>query len=64
MTSKEHSGGGSQLEELNGFTNPGLPEHKPRLSDTDPRAEKVAERQVAAWFILSMIGTIWFIVAY
>lgn len=64
MTSKEHSGGGSQLEELNGFTNPGLPEHKPRLADSDPRAEKVAERQVAAWFILSMIGTIWFIVAY
>jgi ubiquinol-cytochrome c reductase iron-sulfur subunit len=64
MTSKEHSGGGSQLEELNGFTNPGLPEHKPRLSDSDPRAQKVAERQVAGWFVLSMIGTIWFIVAY
>ena len=64
MTSKEHSGGGSQLEELNGFTNPGLPEHKPRLTDADPRAQKVAERQVALWFIASMIGTIWFIVAY
>ncbi|WP_309130298.1 Rieske 2Fe-2S domain-containing protein [Brevibacterium sp.] len=64
MTSKDHSGGGSQLEELNGFTNPGLPEHKPRLTDSDPRAQKVAERQVALWFLLSMIGTIWFIVAY
>src|SRR5699024_12385217 len=51
-------------EELNGFVNPGVPEHKPRLVDSDPRAEKVAERQVAGWFVLSMIGTIWFIVAY
>ncbi|MCI4012611.1 Rieske 2Fe-2S domain-containing protein [Brevibacterium sp. ZH18] len=64
MTSKEHSGGGSQLEELNGFTNPGLVEHVPRLSDGDPKADRVAERQVAAWFIASMIGTIWFIVSY
>ena len=64
MTSKDHSGGGSQLEELNGFTNPGLPEHTPRLTDSDPKAAKVAERQVALWFVLSMVGTIWFIVAY
>src|SRR5699024_6911139 len=60
----EHSGGGSQLEELNGFVNPGVPEHQPRLSDSDPRAEKVAERQAAGWFVLSVIGTIWLIVAY
>ena len=64
MTSKDHSGGGSQLEELNGFTNPGLPEHKPRIADRDPKSAKVAERQVALWFVLSMVGTIWFIVAY
>src|SRR5699024_554495 len=63
MTSKEHSGGGSQLEELNGFVNPGVPEHKPRLVDSDPRAEKVAERQVAGWFGLAMLGALSFIVA-
>ncbi|WP_029089263.1 ubiquinol-cytochrome c reductase iron-sulfur subunit [Brevibacterium album] len=65
MTSKEHSGGhGGQLEELNGFENPGFAEHKPRITDSSPAAERTAERQIAAWFILSMIGTVWFIVAY
>ncbi|GAA2107254.1 MULTISPECIES: ubiquinol-cytochrome c reductase iron-sulfur subunit [Brevibacterium] len=65
MTSIEHSGGtGAQLDELNGFQNPGFGEHKPRITDSDPAAERTAERQIAAWFILSMIGTVWFIVAY
>src|SRR5699024_8946380 len=65
MTSIQHSGGpGGQLEEMNGFQNPGLPEHKPRITDSSPAAERLAERQIAAWFIVSMIGTIWFIVAY
>ena len=65
MTSIQHSGGpGGQLEEMNGFQNPGLPEHKPRITDSSPSAERLAERQIAAWFIVSMIGTIWFIVAY
>ena len=65
MTSIQHSGGpGGQLGEMNGFENPGLPEHKPRITDSSPSAERLAERQIAAWFIVSMIGTIWFIVAY
>ena len=65
MTSIQHSSGpGGQLGEMNGFENPGLPEHKPRITDSSPSAERLAERQIAAWFIVSMIGTIWFIVAY
>jgi ubiquinol-cytochrome c reductase iron-sulfur subunit len=46
------------------FENPGLVPHRPRLADTDPKAAKRAERQVAALFGLSVLGTIGFIVAY
>jgi quinol---cytochrome c reductase iron-sulfur subunit len=46
------------------FENPGLPEHRHRMGDTDPRAAKRAERQVAAMFGLSALGTIVTIVAY
>ena len=34
--------------ELDEFQNPGLPPHRPRLADRDPKAEKRAERQIAA----------------
>jgi ubiquinol-cytochrome c reductase iron-sulfur subunit len=46
------------------FENPGLPPHVHRLADTDPRAAKRAERQVAAMFLLSIIGTVVFCVSY
>ncbi|WP_159616667.1 ubiquinol-cytochrome c reductase iron-sulfur subunit [Arthrobacter zhaoguopingii] len=46
------------------FTNPGLPPHRPRLADTDPRAEKRAERQVALLFVISVLGTLLFFFAY
>jgi ubiquinol-cytochrome c reductase iron-sulfur subunit len=43
---------------------PGLPEHQPRPTDVDPRAEKRAERQVATLFGLSSVMAILFCVAY
>jgi ubiquinol-cytochrome c reductase iron-sulfur subunit len=46
------------------FENPGLPPHVHRLSDTDPKAAKRAERQVAAMFTLSILGTLLFLVSY
>lgn len=46
------------------FRDPGLPPHRPRLTDTDPRAEKRAERQVAILFAVSVIGTVAFFYAY
>lgn len=46
------------------FQNPGLPPHRPRLADRDPRAEKRAERQVAILFLVSIIGTVLFFVGY
>lgn len=44
--------------------NPGLPVHHPRPTDVDPRAERRAERQVAALFLLSMVSAVLFVVAY
>ncbi|MFC7494777.1 MULTISPECIES: ubiquinol-cytochrome c reductase iron-sulfur subunit [unclassified Nocardioides] len=46
------------------YTNPGLHEHEWRPTDVDPKAEKRAERQVAALFGLSAICTVLFIVSY
>jgi len=46
------------------FQNPGLPAHVHRMADTDVRAAKRAERQVAVLFTISMIGTLVFLVSY
>lgn len=46
------------------FTDPGIPAHKNRMADTDPKAAKNAERQVVFLFVLSILGTIGTIVAY
>ncbi|WP_026554911.1 cytochrome bc1 complex Rieske iron-sulfur subunit [Arthrobacter sp. 35W] len=50
--------------EVEKFQDPGLPPHRLRLADTDPRAAKRAERQVAALFVVSAIGTLLFFFAY
>jgi len=39
-------------------------EHKLRLTDTDPKAARRAERQVATMFLLSMLLVVAFVVAY
>ncbi|WP_435300244.1 cytochrome bc1 complex Rieske iron-sulfur subunit [Timonella sp. A28] len=46
------------------FTDPGLPEHKERMSDKDPAAAKRAEHQVTILFVISILGTISALVAY
>jgi ubiquinol-cytochrome c reductase iron-sulfur subunit len=43
---------------------PGLPEHRPRPTDVDPKAEKRAERQIAGLFGFSSLCAILFCVAY
>ncbi|WP_457962469.1 Rieske 2Fe-2S domain-containing protein [Arthrobacter sp. D1-29] len=50
--------------EVEKFQDPGLPPHRLRLADTDPKAAKRAERQVALLFGTSVIGTVIFLVAY
>ncbi len=46
------------------FANPGLPPHVLRNADLDEKAAKRAERQVAFLFLMSIVGTVLFIVAY
>ena len=46
------------------IANPGLPAHTWRPTDVDPKAEKRAERQVAAFFLLSMVFAVLFVVSY
>lgn len=50
--------------DLTHFEDPGLPPHRPRMADTDPRAAKRAERTIALLFGISALATIGFIVAY
>jgi ubiquinol-cytochrome c reductase iron-sulfur subunit len=46
------------------IADPGLPAHEWRPTDVDHRAERRAERQVAALFGLAVLGSIGFIVSY
>ena len=50
--------------ELAPLSDPGLPKHVHRKADTDPKAEKRAEQQVAILFAISGLGTILFIYSY
>jgi ubiquinol-cytochrome c reductase iron-sulfur subunit len=47
-----------------GITNPGLPPHRPRVTDLDPKKERVAERRVSGFFLLSIIGSVLAVVFY
>ncbi len=49
---------------LQPIQDPGLPTHVHRKADTDPKAAKRAEQQVAILFLTSALGTILFIFSY
>ena len=50
--------------EIEAIKDPGVPAHVHRQADSDPKAEKKAERQVAILFGLSAVGTLLFIYSY
>ena len=54
--------GGAEVEPR--FADPGLPAHVYRSTDVDEKAARRAERQVSALFLLSVVGTLIFVVAY
>lgn len=57
--STEHGPGGALGGVVvNGFQDPGLPEHPQRLADGDPANAKRAERQVTAIFLISILASI------
>jgi len=47
--------------EIEAIQDPGLPAHKLRQTDIDPKAADRAERQVAILFLLSALSTVLFI---
>ena len=64
MTIDSHKGGKPSDAHGESFRDPGLPHHRPRRADIDPKAAKRAERQVAAYFGISLVGTVIAVVAY
>ena len=50
--------------EIELIKDPGLPEHKHRRTDVDEKYAKIAERQVAILFMLSVAGTLLLIYSY
>lgn len=55
---------GTALKTAEGFENPGLPEHRHRVTDDKSISAKRVERAVVALFIVSMLGSIFAIAAY
>lgn len=43
---------------------PGLPPHRQRMTDKDPKSERAAARTVYTLFYLSLAGSIWAVAAY
>ena len=44
--------------------NPGFPPYRPRVADIDPKKERQQERRVSGLFVVSIVGTVFAIVAY
>ncbi len=56
--------GGLAVVGADRFVNPGLPPHRSRVTDEDPKKEKQAERRVVSLFFVSLIGSVFAIAAY
>ena len=65
-SSVEHgqAAAGTSVVARDAVQNPGLPPHRQRVTDLDPRAEKRAERAVYTLFYLSIVGSVFAIAAY
>jgi ubiquinol-cytochrome c reductase iron-sulfur subunit len=55
---------GTAVQRADAFENPGMPPHRPRITDVDPKAERRAERAVVTLFFLSLVGTVFTMAAY
>ena len=55
---------GTAVERADAVQNPGLPPHRLRVTDTDPKAAKRAERVIVLLFYVSVIGSVFAMTAY
>ncbi|MFA5607210.1 MAG: Rieske 2Fe-2S domain-containing protein [Leucobacter sp.] len=58
------SGVGTAVLSSDAVENPGLPPHRKRVTDLDPKKEKRAERTVYALFYISIAGSLGAVLAY
>lgn len=58
VESARNVSGGTVVVQDDQFENPGLPPHRPRVTDLDPSKEALAERRVTALFFLSVVGSV------
>lgn len=55
---------GTAVERSDAIENPGLPPHRPRITDTDPVAARKQERRIVVLFYVSLAGSIFAMTAY
>ena len=55
---------GTAVERSDALRNPGVPPHRLRVTDTDPKKAKTAERVIVVLFYISVIGSIFAMTAY
>ncbi|MFD1722763.1 ubiquinol-cytochrome c reductase iron-sulfur subunit [Amnibacterium endophyticum] len=55
---------GTAIVRSDALENPGLPPHRPRVTDLDPKAAKTAERLIVTLFYVSLAGSIFSMAAY
>jgi quinol---cytochrome c reductase iron-sulfur subunit len=63
-TGRATASSGTAVERSDAFVNPGMPPHRARVTDTDPRKAKRAERTIVALFYLSIVGAVFAMAAY
>src|ERR1700712_4822485 len=55
---------GTGIERSGAVQNPGIPPHRPRITDTQPKAAKRAEHVIVALFYVSLVGSVFAMAAY
>ncbi|MCU1546367.1 MAG: ubiquinol-cytochrome reductase [Homoserinimonas sp.] len=55
---------GTAVVSADAIANPGLPPHRERVTDIDPAKERQAARRVSTLFLLSILGSVFAVVAY
>ncbi|MHB1172679.1 MAG: cytochrome bc1 complex Rieske iron-sulfur subunit [Lacisediminihabitans sp.] len=55
---------GTAIVATDALVNPGLPPHRPRVTDLDPKKQGQAERRVYTLFYLSIVGSVFAVAAY
>lgn len=63
-SSQDDNDPGTAVVPSEGLTNPGLPPEHLRVTDLDPKEEKKAERRIAFFFTLSIVGSVGAAMAY